>query len=65
MTTTKTSLGSYSLAKGQYDLYDLFIERVTHILRPGDAFGYIVPDSILQLPQHTLLRKLILDILPD
>ncbi len=61
MTTSETSLGGYRLAKGQYDSYELFIERVTHILRPGDAFGYIVPDSMLQLPQHTLLRKLILD----
>ncbi len=61
ITTSKTSLGGYRLAKGQYDSYELFIERVTHLLRPGDAFGYIVPDSMLQLPQHTLLRNLILE----
>lgn len=61
ITTETASLHRFRLAKGQYDSYDLFIERVTHILRSGDLFGYIVPDSILQLPQHTPLRKLILE----
>lgn len=56
----KQSLNAFSLAKGQYDSYDLFIERITQCLRPGDFFGYIVPDSILQLPQHSPLRELIL-----
>lgn len=56
-----SALRSYSLAKGQYDSYDLFIERCTKLLRPGDLFGYIVPDSLLQLPQHTSLRELILN----
>jgi type I restriction-modification system DNA methylase subunit len=55
------SLDGFNLAKGQYDSYDLFIERVTQTLRPGDLFGYIVPDSILQLPQHAPLRELILN----
>jgi type I restriction-modification system DNA methylase subunit len=55
------SLDGFNLAKGQYDSYDLFIERVTQTLRPGDQFGYIVPDSILQLPQHAPLRELILN----
>jgi len=56
----KSSMDRYHLAKGQYDSYDLFIERATQMLRTGDLFGYIVPDSILQLPQHTPLRELIL-----
>ncbi len=56
----KISLDSFTLAKGQYDSYDLFMERVTQFLRQDDLFGYIVPDSILQLPQHTSLRELIL-----
>ena len=56
----KLSLNAFSLAKGQYDSYDLFMERITQYLRPGDLFGYIVPDSILQLPQHAPLRELIL-----
>lgn len=54
------SLHGFTLAKGQYDSYDLFIERAAQCLHQGDFFGYIVPDSILQLPQHTPLRKLIL-----
>lgn len=56
----KISLGKFTLAKGQYDSYDLFIERVSQFLREGDLFGYVVPDSMLQLPQHTLLREFIL-----
>lgn len=56
----KSSLNAFSLAKGQYDSYDLFMERITQYARPGDLLGYIVPDSILQLPQHTPLRELIL-----
>lgn len=60
VTLDKSSLNAFSLAKGQYDSYDLFIERITQYARPGDLLGYIVPDSILQLPQHTPLRELIL-----
>ncbi len=56
----KASLDAFTLAKGQYDSYDLFIERVTQCLHQGDLFGYIVPDSILQLSQHTPLREVIL-----
>jgi len=60
ITSSAASLGRLRLAKGQFDSYDLFIERATQILRSGDLFGYIVPDSMLQLPQHTPLRELIL-----
>jgi type I restriction-modification system DNA methylase subunit/predicted RNA-binding Zn-ribbon protein involved in translation (DUF1610 family) len=60
ITSDAASLDRLRLAKGQFDSYDLFIERATQILRPGDLFGYIVPDSLLQLPQHTPLRELIL-----
>ena len=56
----KPSLSTFNLAKGQYDSYDLFMERITQCVRSGDMFGYIVPDNILQLPQHTPLRELIL-----
>jgi len=54
------SLGDFELAKGQYDSYELFLERATRILRPGDKIGYVVPDSILQPPEHARLREFIL-----
>lgn len=60
ISTDKINLGGFSLAKGQYDSYELFIERATQCLHPGDLLGYIVPDSILQLPQHTPLRSFML-----
>ena len=53
-------LGDFVLARGQFDSYDLFIERATRCLRPGDLLGYVVPDSILQPPEHTRLRDHIL-----
>src|SRR5205807_1898954 len=45
---------------GQYDSYELFIERATQCLRPRDLLGYVVPDSLLQPPEHTRLRNYIL-----
>ncbi len=53
-------LQTYTLAKGQYDSYELFIERATRWLREEDMLGYVVPDSMLHLPQHTGLRQLLL-----
>src|SRR5207245_17361 len=32
-------LSGFELAKGQYDSYELFIERATQCLRPGDSLG--------------------------
>lgn len=45
--------------KGQYDLYQIFIEIGLKILREGGLLGYIVPDSILALTNRKLLRKFI------
>ena len=53
-------LSSFSLAKGQYDSYELFIERASSYLRQDDLLGYVVPDSILQPPEHMRLREHIL-----
>ncbi len=53
-------LEHFELARGQYDSYELFIEQATQYLRPGDLLGYVVPDSILQPPEHTRLREHIL-----
>ena len=45
--------------KGQYDLYQIFIEIGLRFLRNGGFLGYIVPDSILVLTNRKLLRKII------
>jgi hypothetical protein len=56
----KEYLGVFALARGQYDSYELCIERATHCLRQGDVLGFVVPDSLLQLPEHTPLREYLL-----
>lgn len=48
-----------SLARGQFDTYDLFCELALQILRPGGLFAFIIPDSIF-LPEHEPLRRLLL-----
>lgn len=49
----------YSLAKGQYDSSDLFIELATRVVRPGGLFAFIVPDSLFAIERESL-RKLLL-----
>ena len=51
---------SYSLAEGQYDIYELFIELSISLLKENGIFGFIIPDSIL-LPEHMSLRKLLIN----
>ena len=60
MSSYGNKLALYTLARGQYDSYDVFIERATQCLRPGDLLGYVVPDSILQPPEHARLREFLL-----
>lgn len=43
-------------AVGQYDIYDIFLEKSLSILNEGDVFGFIVPDSIFR-EQHLPIRK--------
>ena len=45
--------------KGQYDLYQIFIEIGLKLLREGGLLGFVVPDSILALTNRKLLRKFI------
>lgn len=52
---------AYSLVKGQFDSYEIFFERAVSVLRDGDMLGYVIPDSILQLPEHLPCRKLLLE----
>lgn len=50
----------YTLARGQYDTYDLFVERAVKCSREGTVAAFILPESIL-MPQHEPLRKLLLE----
>ncbi len=45
--------------KGQYDLYQIFIELGIKILKKNGLLGYIIPDSLLALSNRKILRKYI------
>jgi Eco57I restriction-modification methylase/TaqI-like C-terminal specificity domain len=49
-------LSTCELARGQYDSYELFIERGIHLLQHARRLGMIIPDSILK-PEHQPLRN--------
>jgi len=56
----RQAVAKYKLAAGQYDSYELFMERALELLPNGGRLGYVVPDSILHLPEHRPLRELLL-----
>ncbi|MEJ3720381.1 TaqI-like C-terminal specificity domain-containing protein [Paenibacillus polymyxa] len=49
----------FTLASGQYDSYELFVERSLEIVEEGGIIALILPDSIF-LPEHKSLRSLLL-----
>ena len=52
------SLG-YTLASGQFDTYDLFVELCITFAPEGSVLAFILPDSLFN-PEHKPLRHLIL-----
>lgn len=50
----------YSLASGQFDSYELFLERIIEELAEGTVVGAILPDSVF-LPEHEALRRLLVE----
>lgn len=50
----------YSLAKGQFDSWDLFIEMSLGVVRLGGVMAFIIPDAIF-LPEHEQTRRLLLE----
>ena len=48
----------YELAQGQFDLYEIFVERVVKLF-PGIPMAFILPDSVL-LPEHSRFRRFLL-----
>lgn len=49
----------FEMAKGQYDIYDLFIELCVRILNVNGVFGFIVPDTIYS-EEHRPIREFLL-----
>ncbi|MDE3088004.1 MAG: N-6 DNA methylase, partial [Chloroflexota bacterium] len=49
----------YAAATGNYDIYILFVERALQLLKPGGAFGMILPNKFMQVDYGAGLRKLI------
>lgn len=48
----------FKLAKGQFDVYDLFVETILNQLKDGGVYGIILPDSIYSI-EHKRTRNLI------
>ncbi|MDE5745779.1 MAG: N-6 DNA methylase, partial [Paramuribaculum sp.] len=53
-------LSSFKTAIGQYDIYDLFIEKSLDILSDKGVYAFIVPDSIFR-KEHKPIRKFLLE----
>jgi adenine-specific DNA-methyltransferase len=51
----------YSTARGNFDLYVLFIERAIELLRPGGRCGLIIPGKWTTLGYAERCRKLLLE----
>lgn len=57
---TDLQAAGYSLASGQFDSYELFLERIIEELAEGTVVAAILPDSVF-LPQHEALRRLLVE----
>lgn len=52
---------SYILQEGKIDLYRLFIEKGTKILKENGIFNFIIPNTLLTIPSCKLIRKFFLE----
>lgn len=50
----------YTLAKGQYDSFDLFIELCLRVVPKNAVLAFIIPDALF-FPEHKPLRSLLLE----
>jgi adenine-specific DNA-methyltransferase len=49
----------FTLARGQFDSFDLFVELAVNALPQGGVLGLVLPDALL-LPEHEATRRLLL-----
>lgn len=49
----------FTLARGQFDSFDLFVELAIRAVAPDGVIGLVLPDSLL-LPEHEATRRLLL-----
>lgn len=59
--SSKISRNFFTVIKGQYDLYSLFIERSYNLLGDKGIISLIVPDSLIDRSNFTLIRKFMLN----
>ena len=52
---------NYQTARGNYDLYVLFVERSFHLLKTGGRCGLIVPNKIATLDYAAECRRMLLE----
>lgn len=50
----------YTLASGQFDSWDLFVEWTVRVLAPGTVVAAILPDAVFA-PEHLATRRLLLE----
>jgi hypothetical protein len=50
----------YELAEYQVNLYPLFVEKGTHLLRPGGSLCFITPNNWLTINTNKAMRKFVL-----
>jgi len=50
--------GRYETARGNWDLYCVFVERAVELLRDGGLHAFVVPNKIGSAPYATAVRRL-------
>jgi len=55
-----TESDSYDLAKGQFDYWDLFLDKSLSLCKRGGRHSFVVPDSVVQ-PEHRPARALLIE----
>lgn len=50
----------YQTARGNFDLYVLFVERALDLLKPGGRLGFVIPNKWATLDYARALRELLL-----
>lgn len=52
---------AYAIGKGEINTYTLFLEKGVHRLRQGGLLSFLVPQSLLNIRAHRLMRRYLLE----